>query len=302
MFSRPKVMLAFVLLAAGSAPLHAQTLDDSVMMPKKALFTGFSYGHDSWSDYWEGSLKRDNANVGTLTTQSVSWMATYGMTDRINLLAELPYVYTHASGGTLHGQSGLQDVTVAAKYRFLDRGHFSAFAVGSYGMPVSDYVVDLLPLSIGLRSKRFGARLTVDYATERGFFADATPAYTRRNNITLDRPSYFTDGQLFLSDEVEMPDVFDYAVRVGYMKHGFMIPVTYVQQFTLGGGDIRRQDMPFASNKMNFSRLDGMVMYTLPKTNLAVKVEAERVLTGRNVGQSTTFMAGLMYTLHFSQK
>jgi hypothetical protein len=33
------------------------------------------------------------------------------------------------------------------------------------------------------------------------------------------------------------------------------VPITFSQQTTLGGGDIRRQDMPFVSNRMNLSRI-----------------------------------------------
>jgi hypothetical protein len=294
-----------VLVATCAVPVRAQMIDDGLLVPRKALFTEFSYGHDGWSDYWEGTLKRENGNVGNLTTQSVTWRLTYGVTSRLNLMAVLPWVSTKASGGTLQPQSGLQDLTVAAKYcalgtDFGGSGHsLHAFVVAAYGTPVTDYGADLLPLSIGLHSQRFSGRATLSYMVG-SWFADATGAYTLRGNVTLDRPSYFTDGQLFLTDEVAMPDVFDYTLRAGYMKGRWMVPVAYSQQNTLGGGDIRRQDMPFVSNKMDFSKLDGMVMYTLPKpANLAVKLEAIRTLTGRNVGQSTTLVGGLTYTVHF---
>ena len=75
-------LLPAVLLALGAAPLDAQTIDDHLMMPRKQLCTGFVYMHDSWDRYWEGPLERGNGNIGTLTTQSVSWMGTYGVTDR----------------------------------------------------------------------------------------------------------------------------------------------------------------------------------------------------------------------------
>jgi len=82
-----------------------------------------------------------------------------------------------------------------------------------------------------------------------------------------------------------------------------MIPVSYSRQDTRGGGDIRRQDMPFVSNNMDFSRLQAMVRYTLPRpADLAVQVAADRVLTGRNVGESTMLSAGLLYTMRFSHK
>ena len=72
-----------------------------------------------------------------------------------------------------------------------------------------------------------------------------------------------------------------------------MISVSFYQQTLRGGADIRRQDMPFVSNKMDFSRLEAMVMYTLPRpADLAVRANVTRTLTGRNVGDSTAFGAG----------
>ena len=306
MFSRTRALGALLVLASLAVPLHAQTIDDGLMVPKKTLFTGVTYGHDSWSDYWEGTLKRDNENVGTLTTNSVTWLGTYGLLPRLNLIATVPYVSTKASGGTLHPQDGLQDLTLALKGRVFETqlgGTLRGFAVASYGFPVSDYVADLLPLSIGMHSKRLSTRATLHYRLDAGWFAEATTSYTWRGNVTLDRPAYFTDGQLFLTDEVKMPDVFDYAVRAGYMGHGLMAPIWFAQQKTLGGGDIRRQDMPFVSNNMDVSRFGAMARYTLPKpTNLALQIEAGHVLSGRNVGESTTVTGGILYTINFSGK
>jgi hypothetical protein len=91
--------------------------------------------------------------------------------------------------------------------------------------------------------------------------------------------------------------VVDYTFSAGVDKGRWRIPISIVQQRTLGGGDIRRQDMPFVSNRMDFVRLDGALMYALPK-NLSISLGAARVLTGRNVGQSTTLTSGLVYALH----
>ena len=97
-----------------------------------------------------------------------------------------------------------------------------------------------------------------------------------------------------------MPDVFDYTVTAGYQKGRFYVPFSFTQQSTLGGGDIRRQDMPFVSNRMNASRVDGVVMYTLPKTkDLSVRLTATYTVSGRNVGQATTLTGGLLYTFRF---
>jgi hypothetical protein len=290
---------------AAAASLEAQTIDDAVMMPRGALCIGVYYTHDSWEEYWEGTLERRNGNIGTVTTEAVSWMGNYGITNRLNVIAILPYVWTDASQGVLSGMSGVQDATLAVKYQMLDTpftgvGAMRAMAVASASTPVSDYVPDFLPMSIGLGSNRLAARLTLGFQAKQGWFLDSSGAYTWRGNVGLDRSSYYTDGQLFLSDEVAMPDVFDYRISAGYRSPRFNIPVSFIQQFTRGGGDIRRQDMPFVSNRMDYSRLEATAQYWTGKgRNLGVQLGAAYTVDGRNVGRATTLLAGLLYTIHF---
>ena len=299
-----RAVCLLLLLALCAVPLRAQTLDDALLMPKGALCTGFLYVHDSWSEYWEGNLRRDNENIGTLTTRSLAWMGTYGVTGRLNVVAMLPYVWTQASNGPLHGMRGFQDLTFGAKYRllstpFTERGTMHAFVSGAVSVPVDDYIIDFLPMSIGLGSRRFSSRFILAFETPQGWFAGGSAAYTWRSNVKLDRPAYFTDGRLFASDEVAMPGVFDYAVTAGYRKGRLHIPISVAQQRTLGGGDIRRNDMPFVSNRMDFVRVDAAVMYTLPvPANLMVRAGASRVVDGRNVGRSTMLSGGLLYTIN----
>jgi len=294
-----------VVLALSAPVLDAQTIEDGVMMPGKSLCTGFLYAHDGWDEYWEGSLKRRNENIGTISTQSVTWVGSYGITDRLNVIAMLPYVWTGASQGTLGGMNGWQDLTVAAKYNLLEtaftsRGTLRAIVGAAAATPVGDYTPDFLPLSLGSSSRRFAGRLTLNFQATAGWFLNGSAAYTWRRNVTLDRSAYFTDGHLHLGNEVAMPDVFDYTVSAGYMGRGWQVPLSFSQQNTLGGGDIRRQDMPFVSNRMNSARVEALVMYTLPTPrSLALRVAGAHVVSGRNAGQATTVTAGLLYTFHF---
>jgi len=286
---------------------HAQTIQDGLMMPKGDLCTGFLFTHDRWTNYWEGTLKRENGNIGTITTNSLTWLGNYGITDKINFIAMLPYVSTRASQGVLSGMQGLQDLTLAVKYNALEkslgRGTFRGFVVGSYATPVSDYSFDFLPLSIGLGTQRVSGRVTLNYSWPNGWYVNGTTAYTWRSNVTLDRPSYYSDGQNFLTNEVWMPNVMDLSFMAGRIKNGLELILAYHQQNTLGGGDIRRQDMPFVSNRMNFSRVEATGMYYLPMIkNLAVRAQTGYTLAGRNVGQSFYVTAGVLYTFHFSKK
>lgn len=290
--------LLFVLLAA---PVDAQTIDDGIMLEKRGLLTGTLYTHDTWDEYWEGARKRDNGNIGTLTTRTAVWFGNYAVTRRLNVIAMVPHVRTRASQGVLHDQSGFQDLTVAAKYNVLEKsatpvGTVRAIAVVAAGLPMTDYTPDFYPLSIGSHSRRLSTRGTLHVQTEPGFFAGGSGAYTLRSSVTLDRPYYFTENRLFFTDEVDMPNVFDYVVSAGFMKRRLMAAAMFSQQRTLGGGDIRRQDAPFVSNRMNFSKVGGMVMAPLPKLeNLVVQLGYTYTIDGRNVGQSSSVTAGLLF-------
>lgn len=303
--ARVRALFALLALVGASPALHAQTFRDGLMMNKGSFCTGFVYSHDSWDEYWEGALKRDNQNIGTLTTQSVAWVGNYGITDRLNVIAMVPYVWTTASQGVLHGMDGFQDVSFGVKYKLVDTpflgvGSLRTMLVAYAGTPLSDYTPDFMPMSIGTASTRTSGRLTLDYVGKGNWFVTASGGYTWRSNVTLDRPSYYTNGTLYFSDQVEMSDVFDYSVSAGYRKRGLQIPITFSQQYTRGGGDIRRQDAPFVSNKMNFSRIDALVEYYLPPAKrFALQVGAGYVLDGRNVGQATQLTAGFLYVFNF---
>jgi len=290
--------------------LPAQTIDDGIMIAGKTIFGGFVYSHDSWEHYWEGPLKRVNGNLGSVTTNTSTLTINYGVLDRLNLIANIPYVSTNASQGVLAGQQGWQDATFAAKYQIINRrvtkyGSLSLIVVAFGGFPLTDYSPDFQPLSIGLGSTRVGGRLTANYQTRFGWYINTTSAYTWRGSVTLDRPYYFTDDQLFLTDEVQMPDVVDYSISPGYLKKGRMFQVGFTKQITQGGGDIRRQDAPFISNRFIYAKIGGMVMYPLPipkVKGLSFRFELNRVIDGRNVGQATTVVAGLLKTVSLKRQ
>ena len=290
---------ALAILPATHA--HAQTLTDGFFVQPRELRLGVDYATDRWDRYWEGSLKRDNDNIGTLTTQRVGWNAAYGVSRRLSVFASLPYVRTTASEGVLSPMHGLQDLTAAAKVRLLratlaGRATLIASAIAGGSVPTSDYTPDFLPLSIGLGSRAAFVRGVVQLHDRAGWFANASLGHAWRSTVHLNRPAYYTDGQLVLSDEVAMPDVADYGAETGYQRGRWCVPVGLAVQRTLGGGDIRRQDMPFVSNRMNFTKVHAEAMYTLPVPSaVTLGIGVARVLDGRNVGQSTMLMGGVTY-------
>ncbi len=285
--------------------LSAQTEVDGIMMSKNNFCTGFMYSYSSWEDYWEGTLKRNNLNLGTVSTQMIGWGGNYGITSKLNIMASVPYVKTKASAGTLHGVDGIQDLAVSLKYKAWQKevlkGRLAVIGVAGFSFPLTNYTADYQPLSIGMRSNNVTLRLIGDFERNRFFFTGAA-AYVMRSNITIDRDNYYTT-ELHLTNKVEMPDVANFHVRFGYRGKTIGAEAIFMNWTTLGGFDITRNNMPFPSNRMNATTA-GIGLKCNPRAlpGLSVLAGGSYVLAGRNMGQSMMFNGGLFYILDFSRK
>jgi len=275
------------------------------MMEKKALCVGPMYSYSSWKNYWEGTLKRDNENLGTVSTQMIGVMGTYGVSKKLNVLFGAPYVITKASAGTLHGQKGIQDLSLFVKYvpyrKKLGDGIFTLFAIGGFSTPLTNYVADFLPMSIGLHTSNLLARGMVDYQVN-NLFVTGSATYVYRSNIKIDRTSYYTT-EMHYTDEVEMPDMATFNLRLGYRSYHLIAEAVLNNMTTLGGFDITRNNMPFPSNRMNATTAGVNVKYTpafVPQ--LSIVGGGNYVLKGRNVGQALTVDAAIFYAFSLAHK
>jgi hypothetical protein len=92
---------------------------------------------------------------------------------------------------------------------------------------------------------------------------------------------------------VAVPDAFDAALRLGYLKKDNQLEV-FAEHFSCVGGDhIRRNDMPFMTNDMTMTSVGVYGKYQ-PK-NIGVNARVAYVVDGRNVGQSLSLSVGLLY-------
>lgn len=300
------IKLKLVLAVLFSPVLSfAQTEMDGIMMNKNQFCNGPVYEHSSWDHYWEGTFKRDNANMGTVTTQMLMLMSNYGITDNLNIMANVSYVWTKASAGTLHGMKGVQDLSLFLKWRPVTKSFgenkISLIGIGGFTTPLTNYAIDFLPMSIGLGSTNLTARGMVDYRHNR-FTITGSAAYIWRSNVKLDRDSYY-DTQLHLTNDVKMPNASYYQLRTGYRGRYVIAEALLTNMTTLGGFDITKNNMPFPSNKMNSTMVGGYVKYTLKQlTNLSFVGGANYTVAGRNMGQATSFDAGIFYLVQFHKR
>lgn len=297
-------IILFIFLFSGTPLLiSAQTDNDAIMMGKNLFCVGVMTSNSSWNEYWEGTLKRENANLGTVSTNMIGPMGSLGITSKLNLIFNLPYVNTAASAGQLKGFSDLQDLSLWLKWKpvkkKLGNGTISLFTIGGISTPASNYVADYLPLSIGLRSRNLSFRGMADYQVG-VWTATLSGTYVHRSNIEIDRTSYYTT-EMHYSNEVYMPNAAQVNLRMGYRGKYWLVEAVADNWTTLGGFDITRNNMPFPSNRMNMTRTGIHMKYEPAKPKGITFIGgANTTINGRNVGKTTSFQAGLFYILNLS--
>ncbi len=278
----------------------AQTFTDGIMMARGEVCAALMAGQDTWTDYWEGSLKRDNPNLGEVTSTMVMPMVAFGLTDRINLVTALPWFKNEASAGTLKSEKGFQDFSLAAKIRPFSReigpGKLDLMTTLGFSVPIRKYTADYLPLCVGVGAKTASARAIFQYRLKMGLLVGGQAGYTSRSNSKIDRTFYYVGDTPYYTNDVDMPNMADYSATIGFLNNFLKVNLNYAIMDTRSDSDIRRNDMPFISNNMDATRVTGTVQYYLPKRlGLSIIVMGGYTLSGRNVGQATSIGGGLAY-------
>nr|WP_157535894.1 hypothetical protein [Mucilaginibacter sp. L294] len=281
-----------------SQTVNAQTETDALMIPKNYFCAAGIYTHNSWDHYWEGTFKRENLNLGTISSNVYAVGGNYGLSNRVNVLFMIPYIKTNASAGTLRGQSGVQDISLAVKWlavkQEVGRGLLSLHAIVSGVIPVGNYQADFLPLSLGMQTKSIALRGLVNYQVGR-FFVAGAGQYVRKDNITIDRDNYYTT-EMHYTNQVAMPNATNFLFSTGYRSLKFNAEATLTKVNTIGGFDITKNNMPFPSNNMDATLAGGVFKYMFQSiAGLELTAGGNYVLKGRNVGQNLSVFGGVYY-------
>ncbi|MBD2702132.1 hypothetical protein IC229_15885 [Spirosoma sp. BT702] len=291
--------LAVALLMAPLAA-HAQMPHDAIYMSKGQVCVAAMYGHSSWKEYWENSFKRENFNIGTHTTQSVMLMPAIGISNRVNIILSIPYVWTSTSAGNLMGQKGIQDLSAWLKVKVLNTGGFSLHGVIGGSIPVGNYVPDFLPMSIGMQCRTATGRLIASYKEPKtGLYVTAHGSYGWRSTIKVDRDAYQADDRVYNTNMVSVPNTYDAGIRLGVQRKGWQTEVWAERNNCLSGDNIRRNDMPFPTNNMKATSV-GWYGKVQPR-NIGINARVGYVVDGLNAGQSTSYMVGLLYQINFKK-
>jgi hypothetical protein len=299
-----KRFLFFITLFCLSQKSFSQTEIDGLMMQKNYFCVGALGGYSRFHQYWEGTLKRENSNFGSIESMNATVMGNFGVSDKINFIFSLPYISTRPTAGNMDKEYGLQDLSLWTKIVVLDKkvvnGDLKLIVIGGYTFPTTNYAADFQPLSIGLHSHQGTGRVMFDYHRKK-LSLTASASFIGRSNVVIDRNTYYTTEMLY-SNIVAMPNAGSLNLRVGHRDERWILEGIFDYSQTFGGFDIPRNGMPFLSNRTSASKVGIHFKYETPINGLSLLLDGMTTIDGRNVGKVNSANFAIFYILDFSKK
>ena len=286
------------LLLGVVPPLQAQGLVDGFMRGQRKASLAIIGSQETYDTYYVNTTETKNPNLGTVTTQALTVVGTYGLGYDLDLIVAAPYVRTEASAGYSPKQEGFQDLSAVLRWEAFDYKLGNSrlswqFAVG-YSMPIQNYVNDAL-VAIGRGSKNVDGRTLLHFKA-RSFFLTGQYGYIRRGQVKLDHVvNHYDPSQLNPSSgsTVNVPDATELIIRGGFVNKVINVDVWGQRQMPHSSGTNIGPGIPFPTNAVGFTRV-GATAYVRLLKQFGLTAGYSATLDGRNVGKSTLINGGIV--------
>ena len=276
-----------------SISVSAQSPVNGFMQKEGKGSVALSYNSEAYNEVYLVPQKINEVPIfNRMTLKSASVYFTYGLTDKINVVFNIPYIQSQGAAdpqvlknlGYENTRAGFQDITVYAKYRCLtiNREKFNFNLIGAAGIksPLGDYRVnDGLQSIVAIGNKSSSLNLlgigTIRHQS--GLFACGQAGYSLRNN--------------------DVPDALISELKVGFIQAHYYFDAFIANQTSTSGTDILAEGFEgfFPSTRVNYTRV-GLNIYVPIADKFGVCLGGSRYLDGRNVGKSTGFYGGISYS------
>lgn len=282
----------------------AQTPTDGLMMPKGDICFLLNYEYGQFDHYWEGETLRKNGTIAKVQRRTAFVMAAYGISNKLNAYIALPYVSTNSTtpnGGKFAGTDGIQDLSLGLKYeafrRKADKGEWTAFGSVVFSTPVSNYLSDYQPYSLGIGAPQIAWRALIEYEWNNGFYLRGNGGYTWKGYTEAEREYYYNEGSYYTA-WMDVPSAWTYEAVLGkwFMDKSLRVELSYNSLLSTSGDDIRAYNAPQPTNKVNIDRIGAFAQYFFKKPKgLGLVASYSRVIHGRNAPELSSFSAGVTY-------
>lgn len=280
-----KSLLIGLGVAVGSL-LNAQGLVGGFSTGKNNLNVVPFFSYESYNEFYRGSDLVDlPPMLDQINVISTGIYGEYGATDKLDIITNASFisaVKTSELEEAPEDQSGLQDINVAARYKFLSKSKFDLFGFAGLGTPLSNYVADA-PVSIGNRATSGDLRVIGQYKISGKFFVNGQVGY------------------MIKTDENDwVPNAMVSGTKVGYTGSKLYAEAWFQHVSSADGTDIGSGD-PFPTNKIDFTRIGGAFVVPF-SSKFLIAFAGSYILDGRNVGKAWAASSALIFKLNTSKK
>lgn len=270
---RPPAIAAALLALCVAIP--ARAFDINGFMPAQGQGDiALSYTAESYDSFWAGETKVSDPGVGEVETDSLAAWFQWGFTDNFALVANLPYVDVTSDGLGGFEDSGLQDLSVLGKFRFLSSGPHNLVAAAGFRTAAQDYEANL-PVDLGDNTDDVLLRLVYQFQTNAFYFSQQVGYDVRGGNA---------------------PDGFPLYTELGYTAGRLTYTGFYSRLIADGGTDIGDPGFTFPSNQEEYSRVGGKI-YGRITDSFGLSGLFFTTLDGRNTGETDGFSVGVNFRL-----
>ena len=288
MKTNTKCLIICGLLSTASA--FAQSSVSGFMSAKGKGSAVVSYSSEKYSEVFLVPEKVAGVPVfNEVQTTAINLYATYGITDKLEMVLGLPHVKSQGKGDEAFlkannfttSRSGIQDLSFFLKYKIsstkMGSGTLDIIASAGVQTPVGSYKVDeglQSIIAIGNRSTKVTPMGIVHFKTESGIFVTGQLGYSFRNN--------------------RVPNAVVSELKAGYAGKVY-VDAWVARQNSVSGTDILQAgfDGFFPATRVNYTRV-GANIFAPIASGLGVVVGVNSYIEGRNLGKSSGFSVGLV--------
>lgn len=258
-----------------------------------------SFTNSVFDGFFVGDTRVDGVPAHNEISQQIfSLYGTYGLTDRLTVVANLPFIVAEGAGvpDPVNGEtevSGLQDVGLALKYQLFatpvgNGGTFQGIGAVGVGIP-GGYEPNGI-LSIGNGAFSTDLSLGGHLQTGSGFFITGMASYSLRGT-TAD------EFGVVEADVLDVPDALVFMGKAGYGTEKFFASAWVDHQSSLSGVDIMGEGFSgnFPETAVNYTRA-GVSLFVPLTPAIGVSGYYGTVLDGRNLGDANLVGGGITYS------
>lgn len=263
------------LLPIAATTARAQDLDGFSPGPGKGDIA-LSYSFDSYDEFWVGDEKVSEPALGEVESNTPSIWLRHGFTEKLTVVASLPYVDAEGDGFAGFAESDLQDLMVLGQYRVFMREAAARHSIvlgGGFRTPASSYEANS-PVDIG----------------------DGTTDALFRAVYLLQSGSFYLSSQVgwdVRGDDA--PDGLPLAITGAWGFGRTWLSATYSRYYADGGTDIGDPGFTFPSNEDEYERI-GAKVFSRINDRFGWSVAGFTTLDGRNTGDTTGYSGGLVFS------